>query len=171
MGSWNSVVATHGRHPRGHRTSLRVSGLPDLASAARPQAATVSAPWLALCPPSARLLRDPTVEQVRRAGPGEPLALVTDRLLGRRRLRRLARRAGLIVERELLVLPGTRRALVTIDEHPAAVRLLWDNVAAVPPGLTWSSLPVGLALRLARRLPWHWTGSLVGGHVLVGRRP
>ncbi|HEY3531224.1 MAG TPA: hypothetical protein VGK78_18925 [Nocardioides sp.] len=137
--------------------------------ALRPQAAAVSAPWRALCPPSARLLRDPTADQVRRAPAGERLVLVSDRPLGRSRLRRAARRGGLVTERELLVLPGTRRTLVTIDEHPTAVRLLWENVAAVPPGLTWASLPVSLAVRLARRLPWQWTGSVLGGHVLIGR--
>lgn len=135
-----------------------------------PQAAAVAAPWRALCPASARLLRDPTAAQVRRAARGEQLVLVSDRLLGRGRLRRSARRGGLITERELLVLPGTRRTLVTVDEDRTAVRLLWENVAAVPPGLTWASLPVSAAVRLARRAPWQWTGSVVGGHVLIGRR-
>lgn len=137
---------------------------------ARPQAATVAAPWRALCPASARLLRNPSAEQVRRAGRGERLILVSDRLLGRARLRRAARRGGLVVEREMLVLPGTRRALVTVDEDSAAIRMLWENVAAVPPGLTWAALPASAAVRLARRVPWQWTGAVIGGHVLIGRR-
>jgi hypothetical protein len=165
MGTWGSVVATRGRSGRGQRQPTARLNL-----AARPPAAPVSAPWRSLCPASARLLRDPTVKQVRRAPRGELLVLVSDRVLGRGRLRRAARRGGLVTERELLVLPGTRRTLVTLDEHPTAVALFWENVAAVPPGLTWTSLPIGAAVRLARRVPWQWTGSVVGGHVLIGTR-
>jgi hypothetical protein len=136
-----------------------------------PEAAPASAPWLALCPPATRLLRDPAPQQVRRTRPHEQLVLVSDRIGGRRRLRRTAQRGGLVIERELLVLPGTRRTLVTVDEDAAAVRHLWDSVAAVPPGLTWASPAVSAALALARRLPWGWTGAVLGGHVLIGRRP
>jgi hypothetical protein len=78
---------------------------------------------------------------------------------------------GLLVERELLVLPGTRRALVTVDEDAAAVRHFWTAIAVVPPGLTWASLPTTVAIRLARRLPWSWTGAVLGGHLLIARRP
>ena len=132
---------------------------------------TSSAPWQALCPPQAPVLRDPDVSQVRRTRPGQPVVLVSDRVGGRRRLRRTARLGGLLVDRELLVLPGTRRTLVTVDEDPTAVRHLWDSVAAVPPGLTWAALPVTGILHLGRRMPWRWTGAVVGGHVLIGRRP
>lgn len=163
MGSWVTVRTSRGRGVPG-----RVG--PALPFAPRSQVAASSAPWLTLCPASTRLIRDPAAEQVRRLARGERVVLVSDRPLGRRRLRRVARRSGLEVERELLVLPGTRRALVTVDEHPAAVRMLWESVAAVPPGVTWAAAPLGAAVRLARRMPWHWTGSVLGGHVLVGRR-
>lgn len=130
-----------------------------------------SAPWRTLCPPEARLLRDPDPRVLRRTPSGRTLVLVSDRLWGRRRLRAAARRGGLVVDRELLVLPGTRRSLVTVDEDPTAVRHLWASVAAVPPGLTWASLPLTGVLLLVGRMPWQWTGAVLGGHVLIGRRP
>ncbi len=117
------------------------------------------------------MLRDPEPDRVRRTPPGRPVVLVTDRPVGRRRLRRTARRAGVTVERELLVLPGTRHALVSVDEDPTAIRHLWDAVAAVPPGLTWATLPASALVIVAGRLPWRWSGALLGGHVLIGRRP
>src|SRR4029077_17977178 len=79
-----------------------------------------SAPWLAICPTGARVLRDPSPARVRRDALDDRVVLVSDRMFGRRRLRRTARLGGLVIERELLVLPGTRRALVTVDEDATA---------------------------------------------------
>ncbi len=148
------------------RVELRRAG-PQLSAPAGPPAA----PWLALCPPGASVLRDPTPDRARAGDPGSRVVLVSDRPLGRQHLRRTATLAGLVVERELLVLPGTRQTLVTVDEDPAAVRLFWTAVAVVPPGLTWASLPATAALRVAQRLPSSWTGAVLGGHLLIARRP
>ncbi|MBO0846741.1 MAG: hypothetical protein J2P22_15145 [Nocardioides sp.] len=169
------MTRTRGERPRRlrPRPSARASGqaLPhDLSVGLSPDPATSSAPWLVLCPPDCLVLRDPAPRQLRRVARGEPVVLVTDRVFGRRQLRRTARRSGLTVERELLVLPGTRHALVTVDEDPVAHRQLWERVAAVPPGLTWAWLPAHAALAVVRRVPWSWTGSAVGGHVLIGTR-
>jgi hypothetical protein len=127
-------------------------------------------PWLALCPPG-------TVEVDVRRGwralmlpEGTPVALLDGRPLGRRRLRRIARRLPMTVERELVVLPSASHPIVVLDDTKAAVRHFWTCVAAVPPGLVLTALPATLVLFLARRLPWSWTGSVAPGRVVVGRR-
>jgi hypothetical protein len=170
-----SVTRIGGERPRRQRPRPSSRAVPRVVPRVHPvglspDPATATAPWLALCPPESLLLRDPAPRQVRRVARGDRVVLVSDRAFGRWRLRRTARRAGLSVERELLVLPGTRRALVTVDEDPAAIRQLWEGVAAVPPGLTWAWLPGHAVLAAARRVPWSWTGSVLGGHVLIGTR-
>jgi len=161
MGAWSMVRPRPRQRPAPAAAAVRRPVTDDQASA----------PWRTLCPADARVLRDPDPRLVRRIPSGRTLVLVSDRMWGRRRLRRAARIGGLVVDRELLVLPGTRHTLVTVDEDPQAVHHLWHSVAAVPPGLTWASLPLTGLLLLARRLPWQWTGAVLGGHVLVGRRP
>ena len=171
MSSWFLVESVRSR-VEDHRAGPRRVATPPGPEIIHPAPATTpSAPWLALCPSAVRVLRDPTPNRVRIGAPGSQVVLVSDRLFGRRRLRRTARLGGLVVERELLVLPGTRRPLVAIDEDEAAVRHFWTAIAVVPPGLTWASLPTTAAVHVARRLPWSWTGSVLGGHVLIGRRP
>jgi hypothetical protein len=117
------------------------------------------------------VLRDPTAETLRSEASGASVVLVSDRLLGRRRLRSVARSAGLEVDRELLLLPGTRRTLVAVDEDPTALGHFWRSVAVVPPGVTWASLPATAVLRTVRHLPSSWAGAFLGGHALIGRRP
>lgn len=171
MSSWSIVASVRSRVELHRAGPHRPSTTPCPALAQPAQAGSPSAPWLALCPPAARVLRDPSPARVRRGVPGSQVVLVTDRPFGRRRLRRTARLGGLVIERELLILPGTRQALVAVDEDAAAVRHFWTAIAVVPPGLTWASLPATVAVRIARRLPWSWTGSVLGGHLLIARRP
>lgn len=128
------------------------------------------APWRALCPRRVLELRDPTLHTLRSLPPGTAVALVTDGPLNRVRLRRRARRSGVRIDRELVVVPTTTAPLVVLNNTEDAVRHFWDAVAAVPPGLTWASAPAGIALRLGRRAPWRWTGTLTPGCVLVGSR-
>lgn len=127
-------------------------------------------PWLTLCPAG-------TIEIDARAGrrtgelaPGTPVALRDDRPLSRRRLRRLARRLSIAVEREVIVLPTTGRPIVMIDDTEHAVRHFWTAMATVPPGLTATAMPATMVLRLARSLPWRWTGAAAPGRVLIGRK-
>jgi hypothetical protein len=127
-------------------------------------------PWLVLCPPDAVVVRDPAAATVRALPTGTAVALVSDRPLSRRRLRRVAARAGVDVCRELVVVPSTTRAIASFDDTGSAVHHFWESVAAVPPGLTRSAGPATVALRLARAMPWAWTGALAPGRVVVGTR-
>lgn len=129
-------------------------------------------PWLLLCPAGAVPIESRDAA-VRLAGlaPGTPVALVDDRLLSRRRLRRIARAHAIVVDRELLVLPTRSHAVMVVDDVPGAVHHFWHALAAVPPGLSWASAPGTLALRVVRRMPWTWTGAVAPSRVLVGRTP
>ncbi|MEP7088463.1 MAG: hypothetical protein ABI776_00040 [Nocardioidaceae bacterium] len=130
----------------------------------------VETPWRALCPRRVLELRDPSPRTLRTLPPGTEVALVSDRPFGSRHLRRRARRAGVVVSRELIVVPTTTSPLVVLDATEEAVGHFWSSVAAVPPGVTWASAPATVALLLARVLPWRWTTALVPGRVLVGTR-
>ena len=170
MSAWSIVETVRSRvelHRAGpHRRAI--TSCPAIVQP--PPAGPPSAPWLAICPIGAPVLRDPSPARLHHDALDDRVVLVSDRMFGRRRLRRTARLGGLVIERELLVLPGTRRALVAVDEDATAVRHFWTAIAVVPPGLTWQSLPATAAVGIARRLPWSWTGSLVGGHVVIARR-
>ncbi|MGH3445761.1 MAG: hypothetical protein ACRDPB_10340 [Nocardioidaceae bacterium] len=135
-----------------------------------PSERLAGAPWLALCVPGAVQLRDPSSSELRALPPGSAVVLVSDRPLSRRRLRASARRAGVVVERELIVLPSTAHPVAAVDDTGSAVRHFWQAVAAVPPGLALSAAPAALGLRLARAVPWRWTGAVAPGRVLIGRR-
>src|SRR5690242_6193550 len=112
MSSWSLVASVRSRVEL-HRTVPGGSTTTESAIARTARASAPSAPWLALCPP-ATVLRDPTPYRARGGEPGSQVVLASDRPFGRRRLRRTARLAGLVVERELLVLPGTRQPLVAV---------------------------------------------------------
>ncbi len=128
------------------------------------------APWRALCPRRVLELREPSLHSLQRLPSGTSVALVTSSPLGRVRTRRRARRAGIVIQRELIVLPTTDVPLVVLDDTETAVRHFWTAVAAVPPGVTWAGPPATVALVLARWLPWRLTGVLAPGRVLVGSR-
>lgn len=128
-------------------------------------------PWLTLGPPDMVELRRPRLATMRRLPAGTAFCLVLDAPGSRRRLRRLARRAGLEVDRELLVLPSTSTPVVVLDDSAAPVAHLWQHVATVPPGVTRGWLLATVALRLLRRMPWQWTGALVPGRVVIARKP
>lgn len=127
-------------------------------------------PWLWLCPDDAVEVMGLDRDHLASLPSGTPVVLVLDEPLARSRARRLARRTGLDVQRELIVLPNTRHPLVLIDDEPAAVEHLWRDVAAVPPGACRSAPLLALALRMAPAMPWEWTGALAPGRVLVGVR-
>lgn len=135
-----------------------------------PAARLAIAPWLALCGEDVVEIRAPRLSAVRSTRPGVTVVLLSDRPLSRWRLRRLAGRAGIEIDRELIAVPSTRHPVVLLDEAESAVRHFWDDVVTVPPGLALSSLPASVVLRLARSLPWRWTGAVAPGRVLIGRR-
>ena len=127
-------------------------------------------PWSVLGPPAMVEVREPTVAALSGLPSGTTVALVSERPLSRSRLRRLAAQADVVVERELIVVRVGGRAVVVLDDQEVAVRHFWDAVITVPPGVTVAALPLGAAIRLARSLPWEWTGLVVPGRVLLGRR-
>lgn len=166
---------TDSRTPR--RRHLPLAPAPPVAHAgtARPPDDIQMVPWALLCPENTVLVeaRD---HRTRRAtlsalGSGSRIGLVDDRPLSRGRLRRIARAAGLVVERELIILPTRNRPLAVVDDVESAVHHFWTNLAIVPPGLARTALPAALALHVVRALPWSWTGALAPGRVLLGRRP
>ena len=108
---------------------------------------------------------------VRRLPGGTPVALLDSRPASRLRLRRIARKLPITIERELIVLPTPGRPIVVLDDTPDAVRHFWRSVAAVPPGLAAALLPATLLLRAARAMPWTWTGAFAPGRVLLGTKP
>lgn len=128
------------------------------------------APWRALCPTPVVELRDPDRQTLRDLPCGTPVVLLTDVAFSRLRLRLLARRAGIRIDRELIAVPSTSASLVLVDDSKSAVRHFWAAVATVPPGLTRSSAPATLLVTLARKLPWRLTGAVAPGRVLIGRR-
>lgn len=132
---------------------------------------SVAPPWTLLCPENARQVgaRDPW-QALSRLPAGTPVTVVDDRPLSRWRLRRLARRAGICIERELIVLPTCGRPIAVVDDVESAVHQFWCSLATVPPGLTATAIPAAVALRVARSLPWTWTGAMAPGRVIVGRR-
>jgi hypothetical protein len=130
-----------------------------------------TAPWLVLGPAGMLEVRRPQAWVVRCLQPGSTVCLVEDRVFARRRLRRIARRSGLVVERELVAVPTTRHPVVLVDDDERAVRHFWNNVATVPPGLARTALVAGACLRVSRMLPWSWTGAIAPGRIVIGRLP
>jgi hypothetical protein len=128
-------------------------------------------PWLTLCPLGTLEIDARTIDDsLDELEPDLPVVLVDQRPFSRRRLRRLARRLSIGIEREFIVLPTLRRPIILVDDTEPAVRHFWTAIATVPPGLAFSALPASALLGLARRLPWSWTGAAAPGRALVGRR-
>jgi hypothetical protein len=128
-------------------------------------------PWHLLGPDRMVELRRPRRTALRPLPSGTPVCLVLDGVASRWRLRRLARRAGITVERELIAVPSTAAPLVIHDDAAEPVMRLWTSVATVPPGIARGWLVATVGLRLAARLPWEWSGGLLPGRVLIGRAP
>jgi hypothetical protein len=127
-------------------------------------------PWAVLCDSDVVLMPAPTRQALRQVPSGRQVALAVDRPLARPRLRRLARRCDVVVERELIVVPTTAHPIAAVDDEESAVRHFWRSVVAVPPGITRAALVATVVLRVARVLPWRWTGAVAPGRVVIGRR-
>lgn len=127
-------------------------------------------PWRVLGPPNMVELRRPRVGALRRLPSDTTVCLIVDAPMSRWRLRRLARRTGLSVQRELVAVPSARAPVALVDDLEGPVTQFWGTVATVPPGMARSALLAHLALAVARRAPWTWTG-LLPGRVLIGKLP
>lgn len=126
-------------------------------------------PWRILGPADMVEIRRPGVAALRALAPGTTVCLVLDAPGSRSRLRRIAHRAGLLIDRELIVLPSTTSPVVVLDDAAVPVARLWQDVATVPPGVVLGWFAGTVAIRAALFLPWQWTGALAPGRVLIGR--
>ena len=103
---------------------------------------------------------------------GERLVLLDGRRLAVRRLRRLARSAGLVVDRELVVLPSLGEAAFVVEDAPESLGWFWKAFATVPPGRARGSLLVTAATIAGRhRLVLARAGRLVAGRMMIAHRP
>lgn len=103
---------------------------------------------------------------------GERLVLLDGRRMAARRLRRLAVGAGLVVDRELVVLPSLGEAAFVVEDAPESLRWFWNAFATVPPGRARGALLVTLATVLGRpRLVLDRVGHLVAGRMVIAHRP
>jgi hypothetical protein len=130
-----------------------------------------ASPWLTLCPAGTVEIDARDVRGAARQRPADtPVVIVDDRPFSRRRLRRLADRLSVVIERELIVLPTVGRPIILVDDTEAAVRHFWTAIATVPPGLAFTALPATAMLGLVRFLPWRWTGAAAPGRAIIGRQ-
>ena len=127
-------------------------------------------PWSVFCEPDVVLLHRPTARAVRRVPAGRQVAIALEGPFARLRLRALARRCGVSLSRELVAVPSVFAPVAVFDDEESAVRRFWTCVVTVPPGVTAGSPALTAGLRVARRLPWSWTGALAPGRVIIGRR-
>ncbi|HET9631009.1 MAG TPA: hypothetical protein VFP73_01340 [Terrabacter sp.] len=103
---------------------------------------------------------------------GEQLVLIDGRRLSARRLRRLAQDAGLVVDRELVVLPGLSAPAFVVEDGVESMGWFCNAFATVPPGRAQGSFLITAATRLARHRPLvGWLGRLVPGRMVIARRP
>jgi len=103
--------------------------------------------------------------------PGGQLVLLTDRRLSVRRLRHLAREAGLVVDRELVVLPDLASAAFVVEDAVESMSWFWNAFATVPPGLSRGSLLVTATTDAGRRRSVvRWVGRLVPGRMVIAHR-
>ena len=90
---------------------------------------------------------------------------------GARSCHRLARRAGIEVDREFIAIPSVRSPLYLVEDAPEPIDYFCSTLLTLPPGASILA-PLGEAflafVRTFRRSPW--LGSVIPGRVLVGRR-
>jgi hypothetical protein len=104
--------------------------------------------------------------------PGEQLVFLDGRRLSARRLRQLARDAGLVVDRELVVLPGLSAPAFVVEDAVESMGWFWNAFATVPPGRSRGALLITATTRLGRHRPLvGWVGRLVPGRMVIAHRP
>lgn len=103
---------------------------------------------------------------------GGQLVLLDGRRLSARRVRLLARDAGLVVDRELVVLPSLSEPAFVVEDSVESMRWFWNAFATVPPGRATGSLLLTAATHLGRhRALLRWVGRLVPGRMVLAHRP
>lgn len=103
--------------------------------------------------------------------PGTPVALWASGPLARLRGRRLARRAGLVLEREYVVLPTASHPAFYVEDSPTAMGWFTSRVLTPPPGLAVGTGLANVALAVVRALaPSSLLGALSPSRLAVGYR-
>ncbi|MFM6849326.1 MAG: hypothetical protein ACKOVB_09510 [Terrabacter sp.] len=117
--------------------------------------------------------------RVQQASVGTVVALADDRPGGRGRLRRAARRLGVRVEAEYVVLPSWRLASFVTTDDAGTLSWLVESFLTTPPGVARGHRVVNGASRIGRRAVATRVGaaavrlvvtSVVPGRLVVGRR-
>jgi hypothetical protein len=87
-----------------------------------------------------------------------------------RSCRRLARSAGIEIDREFIAIPSVRSPIYLVEKAPESINYFCSTLLTLPPGASVLA-PFGEALltlvRAVRRSPW--IGSVLPGRVMVGR--
>lgn len=105
-------------------------------------------------------------------GHGEQLVFLDGRRLSARRVRMLVRDAGLVVDRELVVIPSLSEPSFVVEDSVESMRWFWNAFATVPPGRSTGSLLLTAATHLGRhRSLLRWVGRLVPGRMVLAHRP
>lgn len=109
---------------------------------------------------------------VRKVSSGGQVVLLDGRRRSRSRLRRLALDAGLVVDRELVVLPDLASAAFVVEDAVESLYWFWNAFATVPPGRSRGSLLITGATGLCRnRFVLARIGRLVPGRMIIAHRP
>jgi hypothetical protein len=102
---------------------------------------------------------------------GTPVVLEDARPGGRRRGRRLAAHAAVVVDRSYLALPSLGHALYRVEDAPEARRYFATSLLASPPGLGRLTPVADAAVKLLERLmATPLAGALAPGRVTIGYR-
>jgi hypothetical protein len=91
-------------------------------------------------------------------------------LVGGRRLRRVARRAGLRIDVEYVVLPSLAAPVAITQIADEALRWTTSTVLTVPSGITRWHAPVWYAIRVVRAFPRLLGWVPAGDRIMVGAR-
>jgi hypothetical protein len=122
--------------------------------------------WRMLLAPDAVVVsvdrRGRAVRDLRSLSPGTPVVLVG------RRLRPVARRAGVRVRAEYLALPSLAAPVVISQITAPTLRWTARRVLTVPPAVTLGHAAMWRAVRLVQAAPWLLRLVPTGDRLLVG---
>jgi len=145
----------------------------------RAAAFSVSEPWAVLAPPEAVHVRvppsrravGPASERLRELPEGSSVVLSSQGAGAAGRLRRAAARAGLRIERSVIVLPSLDRPAFCVEDAAQPGRYLFSTFLTAPPSGPLRSLAVSAVLQL---IPpgalWRAARALAPGRVTIARR-
>jgi hypothetical protein len=134
--------------------------------------------WRVLAPAAERSFELPRggVRGVARAigdlPPGTEVVVRAPGFGARGRVRRCARRAGIVVRRECLAFPAVAAPAFLVEDSSSSVGYFFDTVAAVPPGIATLEPVANAGLTVLRNMcRSRLLRSFLPGRILVGARP